>query len=458
VAGVTVDGNAATLSMGSFSATITLSSGKNTVTVLATDDAGNQTTVTRIVTLVTTPLVIGSFTIDDGVQVTNSTLISLQISASDESFAPSSLQMRLSNDGATWTAWQAYSTSASYTTPSGDGQKTVYLQVDDPAGNISETAQAGITLDTTAPAVTANPQGGLFNNALSITLTASQPGSAIYYTTDGTVPSTGSTQYQAPISIPVTASDTTIEFMSVDPVGNQSKTYGDVYIIDTTPPTVTASPAGGSYSAAQQVTLTSSKQGAIFYTIDGTVPNTGSPFYQEPISITASCTLEFMAVDLAGNQSQIYTESYVIGGNRSGSGQPPSLDWQIVACAQKDTGNDWTCNPDFSGIAQGMIGIGSTGISYQDTNGDGKNDQATITVQGGYPGYYNSLSFTVVNLGSASIPLSAVVINGPNGGGLSIRDLYSQSSYIQPGRRSVVGIDFRVNSMTGGNTSFTIRL
>ena len=61
---VTVNGAATTVNAnGSFSKTITLAEGENTITVVATDSAGKSTTVTRTVTLDTTTPVISDITI-----------------------------------------------------------------------------------------------------------------------------------------------------------------------------------------------------------------------------------------------------------------------------------------------------------------------------------------------------------------------------------------------------------
>ena len=60
---VTVNGESATVVSGSFSHTITLTEGTNTITVVATDLAGKTTTVTRTVTLDTVAPVISSISI-----------------------------------------------------------------------------------------------------------------------------------------------------------------------------------------------------------------------------------------------------------------------------------------------------------------------------------------------------------------------------------------------------------
>lgn len=62
---ITVNGSAATVnSDGSWSKTITLSSGSNTITIVATDNAGKTTTVTRTVTLDTGAPVISAVTLN----------------------------------------------------------------------------------------------------------------------------------------------------------------------------------------------------------------------------------------------------------------------------------------------------------------------------------------------------------------------------------------------------------
>jgi len=100
-----------------------------------------------------------------------------------------------------------------------------------------------------------------------------------------------------------------------------AEAYGDLDIYmakvsftqpDTTPPTVTASPAGGTYNSTQTVTLTTDEPADIYYTVDGSDPTTASALYTGPITINSTTTLKFMAVDLAGNNSTISTINYTI--------------------------------------------------------------------------------------------------------------------------------------------------
>ena len=108
------------------------------------------------------------------------------------------------------------------------GNCTVKLTVSNLGGGNSTTTSI-TALDTVAPTVTAGPKGGFYNASQSVTLSASDnfdSNPAIYYTIDGTDPTTSSTRYTGPISIVKT---TTLKFMAVDAVGNQSPVQSAVY-------------------------------------------------------------------------------------------------------------------------------------------------------------------------------------------------------------------------------------
>ncbi|MEW5801628.1 MAG: chitobiase/beta-hexosaminidase C-terminal domain-containing protein [bacterium] len=82
--------------------------------------------------------------------------------------------------------------------------------------------------------------------------------------------------------------------------------------IDRTPPQVNAAPAGGTYVGSRSVTLQSNETASIYYTLDGSDPTCASLSYSTPIAITETATLKFMAVDTAGNKSNVMAETYTI--------------------------------------------------------------------------------------------------------------------------------------------------
>jgi chitodextrinase len=81
---------------------------------------------------------------------------------------------------------------------------------------------------------------------------------------------------------------------------------------DTTAPITTASPAGGTYTSAQSVTLTANEAATIFYTTNGTTPTTGSTVYSTPIMISLTTTLKYFGRDTANNSETVKTQNYTI--------------------------------------------------------------------------------------------------------------------------------------------------
>ena len=168
------------------------------------------------------------------------------------------------------------------------------------AGGVSRLAPQTYTIGAPPVQVTANPKGGVYNTAQSVSLSTTDTTARIYYTTDGSTPTTASSLYAAPIGITTT---TTLKFIAVDAAGNQSPVQAEVYTIDTVAPAISANPPAGTYVGTQSVTLGTSKTSTIFYTTNGTAPSTASPRYSGPITVSDSLTLRVLAVDAAGNQA-----------------------------------------------------------------------------------------------------------------------------------------------------------
>lgn len=102
----------------------------------------------------------GTVIVDNGASSTSSLLVDLTLSATDNPGGTGVTDMRFSNDGMTWANWETYSTSRSNWDLSSNGgsstagNKTVYSQYRDAAGNISQTVNDSISFtppDTTAP-------------------------------------------------------------------------------------------------------------------------------------------------------------------------------------------------------------------------------------------------------------------------------------------------------------------
>jgi hypothetical protein len=98
-------------------------------------------------------------------------------------------------------------------------------------GNTATLPPATITLDTIPPVTTATPVSGNFTDSVVVTL-ATEAGSTVYYTTDGTPATTASPVYSAPIRLAATATTPfTVRFMAVDQAGNAESVKNAAYLI-----------------------------------------------------------------------------------------------------------------------------------------------------------------------------------------------------------------------------------
>ena len=97
----------------------------------------------------------------------------------------------------------------------------------------------------------ASYQSGYYNHAISVVLTANKAAN-IYYTKDGSIPTTISTLYKSPLMINFT---TTLKFIAVDGAGN-SLVYTKTYIIDkTAPKVISTSPRKGTAKVSRTGTI-----------------------------------------------------------------------------------------------------------------------------------------------------------------------------------------------------------
>ena len=119
--------------------------------------------------------------------------------------------------------------------------------------------------------VRADPGEGTYEKPIQVKLDAGQDGAEIYYTTDGSDPTTSSSRYPYNDNDvdPVKILGTT----TLKAVAKVDGTYGDVldyhYVIS---PTITAQPGEGEYDQPIEVTLDVRNGYEIWYTMDGSDP------------------------------------------------------------------------------------------------------------------------------------------------------------------------------------------
>ncbi len=124
-------------------------------------------------------------------------------------------------------------TSKSVTAASGDGSYYFHIAPYGTNGDIGATAHFGpIKIDTTAPsALSVSPDGGSYSATQSVSLSATDANNyTIYYTTDGTTP-TSSSVYSTAITV---ASTKTIKAIAIDSAGNSSSVKSSAFTINTT--------------------------------------------------------------------------------------------------------------------------------------------------------------------------------------------------------------------------------
>ncbi|WP_158299538.1 chitobiase/beta-hexosaminidase C-terminal domain-containing protein [Paenibacillus antri] len=182
----------------------------------------------------------------------------------------------------------------------------------DVAGNASAVqiqVYSSITSDTKPPTVTSSPPGNKsFNSAQTVTLTADEAAS-IYYTLNGSDPTTSSSVYTGPIPIRTT---TNLKYFAVDRAGNKSPIYSFWFTIDQDPPNDVTSLAYTKLTATS-VRLTWNVSGSTdvtFYEVfsgQTVVARTRNRLatYSDIIGLTPSTTYTFTvrAKDLANNYS-----------------------------------------------------------------------------------------------------------------------------------------------------------
>jgi hypothetical protein len=190
----------------------------------------------------------------------------------------------------------------------------------------SAVATASFTINIpTAATPTFSPGAGTYTGAQSVTISDATTGAAIYYTTDGSTPTASSTKYAGAITVSATE---TINAIAVASGYTNSAVASAAYTINLpAAATPTFTPAGGSYKGAQSVTISDATAGAaIYYTTNGSMPTAGSTHYAGAITVSATETIEAIAIAGGYTNSAVATAAYTI----SAPPNPQTIDTNII--------------------------------------------------------------------------------------------------------------------------------
>ncbi|MDD2979230.1 MAG: chitobiase/beta-hexosaminidase C-terminal domain-containing protein [Hespellia sp.] len=154
-------------------------------------------------------------------------------------------------------------------------------------------------------------EGGTYEDVQQVSLTSS--GEGIYYTTDGSEPTTESTEYTEPILLNEGTTD--LKAISLNKKGIPSVTAERKYIVEipvADAPAVT--PSTGQYDTDTQISIIVPSGYEAYYTLDGSDPTNASIKYSEPIDMPEGQTI-FCAVLIgtnSGKASAVTKRNYVL--------------------------------------------------------------------------------------------------------------------------------------------------
>lgn len=159
----------------------------------------------------------------------------------------------------------------------------------------SQEASGTFVITGTVATPAASPTGGTFSAPQLVALSTSTPGATIRFTTDGSPATASSPVYSTAISVPV-ASTMTIRARAFLATWGDSAELNETYDVTGTVATPVLSPAGGSFTAPQLVSISTSTVGAaIRFTVDGSPVTASAALYAGPIAVPAEAALTLRA-------------------------------------------------------------------------------------------------------------------------------------------------------------------
>ncbi|MBI4657883.1 MAG: chitobiase/beta-hexosaminidase C-terminal domain-containing protein [Verrucomicrobia bacterium] len=211
------------------------------------------------------------------------------------------------------------------------------------------------------------PPPGIFSAATTVSISTATPGASIYYTTDGTEPTTSSILYNGPFTL---SSSTLLKVKAFGSGLNPSTMAIGSYLIASggvvAAPSI--SPMGGTYSQPVTVTLSTTTTGAsIYYTLDGSYPTTSSTLYTGPFSLTGYLLMKAEAVKSGMADSEVVSAWFNAAAYNSVADAVDNLDltWTVGGDGNGER-QTWISSPNGQGDCFQMWGY-SYGVKNLET-------------------------------------------------------------------------------------------
>ena len=164
--------------------------------------------------------------------------------------------------------------------------------------------------DPSVPTPTFSPAPGTYHTPQTVTISDAMNGATIYYTLDGTLPTTSSPIFTTPISISATTSIYAMATHSGYP--RSSIALATYSILLPTAPPPAFSPTPSTFGGPQSVALSNTASLPMYYTLDGSTPTTSSTPYASSISVTKNTTIKAISAAYGYLASSVSVGNYYI--------------------------------------------------------------------------------------------------------------------------------------------------
>lgn len=160
--------------------------------------------------------------------------------------------------------------------------------------------------------ITVSQPGGEYHDYLTLELTASDRKAVIYYTLDGTAPTTSSSQYSEAIKLETVGTITlrAVAYNEMNLAGEELRETYSIVLVTPEAPEIT--PGSGTYTYGEKISLEVQEGATAYFTIDGTIPTKENGYiYTESIVMPiGNVIFSAIVIDRYGTASNVVRKNY----------------------------------------------------------------------------------------------------------------------------------------------------